>query len=69
MFFKGHVVLRHRFLPTIIAAASLTAALATPALAAGGSVALPEPSAMLLLSLGVAGVAIGRRFSSKRPRD
>jgi hypothetical protein len=62
-------VLRHRFLPTIITAAGLTALLVTPAVAASGSVALPEPSALLLLSMGVAGVAIGRRFSSKRPRD
>jgi hypothetical protein len=68
-FFKGSVVLRHRFLPTIITAAALAASFVTPALAAGGSVELPEPSALLLLSLGVAGVAIGRRFSSKRPRD
>ncbi|WP_260926916.1 PEP-CTERM sorting domain-containing protein [Novosphingobium sp. 9] len=27
---------------------------------------LPEPSSMLLFGLGVAGVAIGRRFSTKR---
>ncbi len=60
---------RHRPLPTILSAAGLSALLATPAFAAEGSVALPEPSALLLLSLGVAGVAIGRRFSSKRPRD
>ena len=60
---------RYRSLPTILSAVVLTAALATPASAAEGSVALPEPSALLLLSMGVAGVAIGRRFSSKRPRD
>ncbi|VWX46904.1 PEP-CTERM sorting domain-containing protein [Novosphingobium sp. 9U] len=60
---------RTRILPTILTAAVLAAACATPALAASGSVALPEPSAMLLFGLGVAGVAIGRRFSSKRPRD
>jgi pyridoxal biosynthesis lyase PdxS len=60
---------RLRQLPTILTAAVLTAILSAPALAAGGSVALPEPSALLLLSMGVAGVAIGRRFSSKRPRD
>jgi hypothetical protein len=60
---------RTRSLPTILTAAVFTAMLTTPALAAGGSVALPEPSALLLLSMGVMGVAIGRRFSSKRPRD
>jgi PEP-CTERM motif len=41
---------------------------ASPAVAAG-SVPLPEPSALFLLALGVAGVAIGRKFSSKRPHD
>lgn len=60
---------RTRILPTILTAAVLTATCTAPALAASGSVALPEPSALLLLGLGVAGVAIGRRFSSKRPRD
>lgn len=53
---------------TNIAALFLGLAPATPALAAG-TVALPEPSAMFLLALGVVGVAIGRKFSSKRPRD
>lgn len=66
---KGPVVLRNCFLPTLVASVVLVAGFATPALAANGSVALPEPSALLLLSMGVAGVAIGRRFSSKRPRD
>lgn len=56
-------------LPTLLTAAVLAMVFVTPAYAAGGSVELPEPSAMLLLGLGVAGVAIGRRFSSKRPRD
>jgi uncharacterized membrane protein YfcA len=60
---------RLRQLPTILTAAVLTSLVSTPAFAADGSVALPEPSALLLLSMGVAGVAIGRRFSSKRPRD
>lgn len=66
---KGFVVSRSRSLPTFLTAAALTVALCPPAFAAEGSVALPEPSALLLLGLGVAGVAIGRRFSSKRPRD
>jgi hypothetical protein len=41
----------------------------SPAWAGSGSVPLPEPSALFLMALGVAGVAIGRKFSSKRPRD
>lgn len=49
----------------VLAALSLP----VPAYAAGGSVQLPEPSGMVLLALGFAGVAVGRRFSSKRPRD
>jgi hypothetical protein len=53
----------------ILTASLASALLATPAAAAGVSVALPEPSALVLLGLGVVGVAIGRRFSSKRPRD
>jgi hypothetical protein len=46
----------------------LALACATPAYAVE-SVVLPEPSALFLLALGVAGVAIGRKFSTKRPRD
>ena len=42
--------------------------LPTPAFARG-IVSLPEPSGMFLLALGIAGVAIGRRLSSRRPRD
>lgn len=41
---------------------------ADPALASGGT-PLPEPSGILLLGLGIAGVAIGRRLSSRRTRD
>jgi hypothetical protein len=67
--FEGYVVLRISSLPTIVMGGVITALLSSPALASTGSVALPEPSALLLLSMGVAGVAIGRRFSSKRPRD
>ncbi|MBB3940065.1 hypothetical protein GGR39_001715 [Novosphingobium fluoreni] len=61
--------MRHISLPTILIAAVSCVVSAAPAYASGGSVALPEPSALLLLGLGVSGVAIGRRFSSKRPRD
>ncbi|WP_239026558.1 PEP-CTERM sorting domain-containing protein [Novosphingobium decolorationis] len=38
---------------------------ALPAHAADG-VSLPEPSGLLLLGLGIAGVALGRRFSRGR---
>jgi hypothetical protein len=41
---------------------------ATPAHAAGG-IPLPEPSSLLLLAMGVVGVAVGRRLSSKRRED
>lgn len=41
---------------------------ALPAHAADG-VGLPEPSGLLLLGLGIAGVALGRRFSRRRERD
>lgn len=39
-----------------------------PAHAAGG-IPLPEPSSMFLLAMGVVGVAVGRKFSSKRGED
>ena len=48
----------------------LPAALFMPAAAhAADSTSLPEPSSLALLGIGVAGVILGRRLSSKRPRD
>ena len=41
---------------------------AAPAHAAG-SVALPEPGGLTLLSLGIAGLLIGRRAARKPPHD
>jgi hypothetical protein len=41
---------------------------AAPAYAAGGAT-LPEPSSISLLTLGLAGLFIGRRASTKRPKD
>jgi len=60
----------HRFrMPSLLIALPLAGLWATPAFAAGGSVQLPEPSALVLLSMGVSGVVLGRRFSRKKPRD
>jgi len=53
-----------RYLPALVPAFVA----ASPAHAAGG-IPLPEPSSMLLLAMGVAGVAIGRKLSSKRGGD
>lgn len=47
----------------LIALASISPAYAS------GSTPLPEPSGLLLLGLGVAGVVIGRRFARKRGGD
>ena len=62
---KGSVV-RHAVQVLLASLASLL--LAIPAHAAG-SIALPEPGALTLLSIGVAGVLIGRRVSRKPPQD
>ncbi|KHK90063.1 PEP-CTERM sorting domain-containing protein [Novosphingobium malaysiense] len=53
-----------KYLPALIPAL----AVAVPAHASVGT-PLPEPSGLLLLSLGVAGVVVGRHMSSKRGRD
>ena len=58
-------VLLSRYLPAL----ALVLFAADPALASGGGTPLPEPSGLLLLGLGIAGVAIGRRLSSRRERD
>lgn len=46
----------------------MAALFANPAYAAG-SIPLPEPSSMFLLALGIAGVAIGRKLSSKKDEE
>ncbi|MFS0850113.1 PEP-CTERM sorting domain-containing protein [Novosphingobium panipatense] len=61
---EGFALPRLKVLPAIIAA-SLPP---FPAHAAGG-IPLPEPSGLMLLGIGVAGVVIGRRFSVKRRDD
>lgn len=62
-------MLRNCSLPKFLTASFLAMIPVTSAFASTGSVQLPEPSALVLLTLGVAGVAIGRKFSTKRPRD
>lgn len=49
---------------------ALACALFMPVAAhAADSASLPEPSSLALLGIGVAGVLLGRRLSSKRPQD
>jgi hypothetical protein len=52
----------------ILLASAVSLLLATPAYA-GDSTVLPEPGTLTLLTLGVAGVLIGRRVSRKPPKD
>lgn len=54
-----------RFIPMLFA----TILIASPAHASGGGIVLPEPSSLFLLGMGVAGVALGRRFSKKKADD
>ncbi len=53
-----------KYLPALVPALLVAA----PAHASGGT-PLPEPSSLFLLSMGVAGVIIGRHLSSKRRQD
>jgi hypothetical protein len=49
--------------------ALLTPFLAPAAAHASDTTSLPEPSSLVLLGIGVVGVILGRRLSSKRPHD
>ena len=52
-------------LPRIAAALAFSLTIAAPA-HANGSVPLPDPGGLTLLSLGLAGLIIGRRAASRR---
>ena len=58
-----------RFAITALAALLAATPVFAPALAdAGGATSVPEPTDALLLLLGAAGVAIGRRMHARRDR-
>jgi hypothetical protein len=52
-----------------LVALAISLLFAVPAYAAAATTILPEPGTLTLLGLGVAGVAIGRRFSRKPPQE
>jgi len=45
---------------------ALSLMLSAPAFAQGGAITLPDPSGLTLLSLGLAGLVIGRRAARRR---
>ncbi len=55
-------------LPASITLVAVALAWSGPAVA-GQGIPLPEPSGLLLLGLGFAGVALGRRFSRRKDED
>jgi hypothetical protein len=52
----------------ILLAAGLSLLFAVPA-HAEGVIALPDPSGVTLLALGITGLLVGRHIAGKRPKD